>query len=88
VDEISLRTYDLNRTYANKSNSITQLNVEIDGPLENDLGSTTFDPSITNENSFGKNIINCTFKDIVTNNVSSFIAKLYSKPNVTGTLLQ
>lgn len=78
----------LNRTHANKSNSITQLNVEIDGPLENDSGSTAFDPNITNENSFEKNIINCTFKDIVTNNVSSFIAKLYSKPNVTDTLLQ
>jgi len=46
----------LNRTYANKSNSITQLNVEIDGPLENDSGSTAFDPNITNENSFEKNI--------------------------------
>ncbi|KAF0717925.1 Uncharacterized protein FWK35_00032614, partial [Aphis craccivora] len=73
----------LNRTHANKSNSITKLNIEIDGPLENDSGCTAFDPNITNENSFEKNIINCTFKDVVTNSVSSFIAKLYSKPNVT-----
>lgn len=59
---------------ANKSNSITQLNLEIDGPLENDSGSTAFYPNITYENSFEKNIINGTFKDIVTNNISSFIA--------------